>query len=176
MRESRAEIRIRRETPADEAAIHALNLAAFGGSLEADLVDALRREARPFVSLVAVDGDSIVGHIAFSPASLDSDAGKPIAGLGPMAVLPSRQRQGIGSALVEAGLEHCRTAGFVAVVVLGHATYYPRFGFVRASDFGLGCEYDVPEEVFMARELEPDALAHALGPGLVRYHPAFPSA
>ena len=164
---------IRLESAADHAAIRALNQAAFETSAEADLVDALRRDARPFISLVALDGDTLVGQIAFSPARLESDSGLHIAGLGPMAVLPARQREGIGSALVEAGLAQCRAAGFAAIIVLGHADYYPRFGFTPASRFGLDCEYDVPDEVFMALELEVGALAGRSG--LIHYHPAFAS-
>ncbi len=164
---------IRSETTADHAAIGALNEVAFETSAEAELVAALRRDARPFVSLVALDGERLVGHAAFSPATLDSDPELPIAGLGPMAVLPARQRQGIGSALVEAGLEHCRAAGFVAVIVLGHAAYYPRFGFAPASRFGLESDYNVPDEVFMALELKAGALSGRRG--RIRYHPAFAS-
>jgi putative acetyltransferase len=85
--------------------------------------------------------------------------------------LPGRQKQGIGSRLVEAGLDECRRAGFDVVVVLGHPEYYPRFGFRPASIFGLRSEYDVPDPVFMAMELTPGA---AMGvQGLVRYHEAF---
>ncbi len=164
---------VRHELETDHAAIHALNLEAFETSAEADLVDALRRDAQPFVSLVALDGDELIGHIAFSPATLDSNLQLRIAGLGPMAVTPARQRAGIGGALVEAGLEQCRAAGFVAAIVLGHADYYPRFGFVPASRFGLDCEYDVPDDVFMACELETGSLAGCAG--RVRYHPAFAS-
>ena len=95
----------------------------------------------------------------------------PILGLAPTAVRPDRQRQGIGSQLVRAGLDAARKTGAAAVVVVGHARFYPRFGFVPASRFGLTCEYDVPDEVFMALELVPGFLA---GPGgLVQYHPAF---
>jgi putative acetyltransferase len=123
------------------------------------------------VSLVAVDDDAVEGHILFSPVTLLSHTDLPIAGLAPMAVLPKRQRQGIGSTLVRAGLDHCRRLGFVAVVVLGHAGYYPRFGFVPASRFGVRSEYDVPDDVFMALELTPGALRDRSG--TIRYHPAF---
>ncbi len=92
-------------------------------------------------------------------------------GLAPMAVAPMHQKKGTGSALVQAGLDQCRQLDFVAVVVLGHPEYYPRFGFSPASQFGIGSEYDVPEEVFMAMELQPDALSRKTG--RVRYHPAF---
>ena len=92
-------------------------------------------------------------------------------GLGPMAVAPEHQRAGVGSALIRAGLDACRALDRSAVVVLGHATYYPRFGFVPASTFGLACEYDVPDEVFMALELVPCALSDVSG--TTRYSPAF---
>ena len=88
-----------------------------------------------------------------------------------MAVVPWHQRQGIGTALVRTGLEECKKLGFGAVVVLGHADYYPRFGFTLSTRFGIGCEYDVPEDVFMAIELQPGALQDASGK--IKYHPAF---
>ncbi len=94
-------------------------------------------------------------------------------GLGPMAVMPDHQRQGIGSALVRAGIEHCKQLGCDAVVVLGHPEYYPRFGFTPASRFGIKSEYDVPEDVFMALELRPGTLKGRSG--TMAYHPAFGS-
>jgi putative acetyltransferase len=163
----------RPERPADVAAVAAVNRAAFETGLEADLVNALRAQAEPIVSLVADDGGAIVGHILFSPVTLSADAGLPVMGLAPMAVAPSRQRRGIGSALVRAGLDRCRELGYAAVVVLGHPAYYPRFGFVPASRFGIGSEYDVPDDVFMAIELRAGILRGT--PGTVRYHPAFSS-
>jgi putative acetyltransferase len=163
---------VRPESPGDIGAIRAVNLAAFETSLEADLVDALRAQASPVVSLVAEQGGTIVGHILFSPVTLADHPEARIGGLAPMAVAPQTQRRGIGSALVRAGLDAC--AMFDAVVVLGHADFYPRFGFVPASRFGLRCEYDVPDEVFMAHELRPGALAGKRG--TIRYHPAFDAA
>jgi putative acetyltransferase len=161
---------IRTETPADADAIHHVNELAFGRPAEAELVDALRHEARPFISLVAEDEGEIVGHICFTPVTVEG-AFAAVAGLAPMAVLPGRQNQRVGSRLVEAGLEECRRADFGMVVVLGHADYYPRFGFRPASSFGLNSEYDVPEPVFMALELRPGAATGVHG--LVRYHEAF---
>jgi putative acetyltransferase len=138
---------------------------------EANLVAALRERARPVVSLVAEDGGAIVGHILFSAVLLTSHRELSIMGLAPMAVLPERQRQGIGSALVRAGLERCKKLGVGAVVVLGHPEYYPRFGFKPAVRFGLSCEYNVPEEAFMVLELRSGYLRRASGK--IKYHAAF---
>lgn len=164
-------MQIRPEQPADRPAIHALNASAFDTAAEADLVDALRERAHPIVSLVADDDGEVVGHILFSPVSLSGFPGARIMGLAPMAVTPDKQRSGIGSALVRAGLEQCRRLGFGAVVVLGHPDYYPRFGFRPASEFDIECEYDVPEGVFMALELEPGYLRSRSG--MIQYHDAF---
>ena len=164
-------IQIRSERADDIASVHALNRAAFETSIEADLVDALRERAKPIISLVADEAGSIVGHILFSPVTLSEYGELKIMGLAPMAVLPAEQRRGIGSALVRAGLERCKQIGCGAVVVLGHPEYYPRFDFVPASRFGLSCEYEVPDEVFMALELESGIL-HGKS-GTIRYHAAF---
>jgi putative acetyltransferase len=164
-------MRIRSEVPADVSAIRAVNLAAFETSADADLVDALRGQAIPLVSLVAEDGGAVVGHILFSPVTLDGHPDVQIMGLGPMAVVPACQRQGIGSALVREGLDTCKRIGANAVVVVGHATYYPRFGFAPASRFGLSCQYAVPDDVFMVVELDLGALKGVAG--TVRYHRTF---
>ena len=163
---------IRPEKPADTAAVRRVNEAAFGQPNEADLVDRLRERAAPYLALVAVDEGAVVGHIVFSPLSFDSpQPGLTAFGLAPMAVLPTHQRQGIGSALIRAGLDACRTAGADAVFVLGHPTYYPRFGFEPAADYGIESEYDAPPEAFMVTELTPGALDGVTG--TARYHPAF---
>jgi putative acetyltransferase len=167
---------IREEQAADIPAIRAVNLAAFETATEADLVDALRSEATPIVSLVADDAGVIVGHIMFSPVTVATPTTNPgitavLMGLAPMAVLPDWQRRGIGSRLISEGLARCGGLGTAAVVVLGHAEYYPRFGFAPASRFGLRCEYDVPDDVFMARELIDDGLKGVAG--TIRYHPVF---
>ncbi len=162
---------IRAEEQSDRADVHALNVSAFATPAEADLVDALRAEAKPVVSLVAEQDGAVVGHILFSPVTLSGGAGLKIMGLAPMAVAPSRQRRGIGCALVRAGLERCRALGVGAVVVLGHPGYYPRFGFSPSSRFGIDSEYDVPAEAFMVCELEPGFLREAAG--TIRYHAAF---
>lgn len=162
---------IRDERAVDIAAVHAVNRAAFETEAEANLVDALRSRASPYISLVAVDAGAIVGHVFFSPVTLSDHAELKLMGLAPMAVLPELQRRGIGAALVRAGLERCRALGCDAVVVLGHAEYYPRFGFVPASRFGITSEYDVPDDVFMVLELTEGSLRDRSG--LIKYDPAF---
>ena len=162
---------IRDESPGDHAAVRALNDSAFETDAEARLVGALREQASPLVSLVAEEDGAILGHVLFSPVTLSGHPNLRIMGLAPMAVVPSRQQQGIGSSLVRAGLDRCRAIGAGAVVVLGHPAFYPRFGFVPSAEFGIGCEYDVPEEAFLAMELEPGFLRGASG--TIRYHAAF---
>jgi putative acetyltransferase len=162
---------IRAEQPGDWVAVHRVNESAFETPLEANLVDALRQQASDAVSLVAEHGGAIIGHIMLSPLTLSEHPDLKLMGLAPMAVAPPHQRSGVGSALVRAGLERCKELGYGAVVVLGHPEYYPRFGFSPASRFGIGCEYDVPEDVFMMLELQPGFLDGTSG--VIRYHDAF---
>ena len=163
---------IRAETAEDIPAVRLVNELAFGQPNEAALVDMLRAAAHPFISLVAAQDEQVVGHIFFSPVTIEAEdsAASSILGLAPMAVLPEYQKQGIGSQLVREGLRECQRIGCDVVVVLGHPEYYPRFGFVPASQKGLRCEYAVPDEVFMVAELKPDALSVR---GLVKYRPEF---
>ena len=164
---------VRAEEKKDWAPVHEVNASAFETPDEADLVDILREQAPPVVSLVAEDEDDgvIVGHIMFSPVSLPGYPELKIMGLAPMAVAPEYQGKGIGSAIVRAGLEQCKQLGFGAVVVLGHPESYPLFGFTPSTRFGIGCEYEVPEEAFMLIELHPGYLRGASGK--VEYHAAF---
>ena len=163
---------IRAEAPEDRAGVFDGNRRAFGAEDEARLVDALRSLAEPRISLVAVLEGKVVGHIFFSPVAVDTaPAGFRAFGLAPMAVVPELQRRGIGSKLVAAGLDAVREAGGAAVVVVGHPTFYPRFGFAPASRYGLSCEFPVPDDVFMALELQPGALRGCSG--RVRYLPPF---
>jgi len=163
---------IRAETSADITAIRRVNIAAFGREDEANLVDRLRGQAHTF-SFVAVEAEAIVGHSFFSPVTIAGNCADEllILGLAPMAVLPNYQRQGIGTLLIQHGLMTCAQAGCHAIVVLGHPTYYPRFGFVPAKQKGLQCEYTVPEEAFMVLELQVGALATCAG--TVIYSPEF---
>lgn len=161
---------IRPEIPADIPQIHAVVAAAFETDAEARLVDALRASGNATISLVAEQEGAIVGHILFSPVTVDGTA-VPVLGLAPVSVVPAHQRQGIGGALIREGLTRAAARGYTAAVLLGHPEYYPRFGFVPASRFGLRCEYDCPDEAFMALELSPGALAGLSG--LVQYRAEF---
>ncbi len=162
---------IRAEKEDDRDAVYAVNVSAFETPAEADLVAALRVQALPIVSLVAEENGEVVGHIMFSPVSLSGHPQLKVMGLAPMAVTLEHQRKGIGSALVRAGLKQAKQLGFAAVVVLGHPDYYRRFGFSPSSRFGIDCEYEVPEEAFMALELRPEALSGRTG--RVKYHATF---
>ena len=164
-------MRVRLEEAADHTAVYALNWAAFGTRVEADLVNTLREKPSAIVSLVADLDGQVVGHIMFSEVMLAELPAVKVAGLTPMAVAPKHQRTGIGSALVREGLKRCEQLGYQAVVVVGHAKYYPRFGFVLAARHGLRCEYDVPQDAFMVVELQPRSLQSMHG--LVRYDKLF---
>lgn len=161
---------IREERLEDLDAIRAVNEAAFGGADEAHLVKALRQQGYVVTSLVAVDhDDSVVGHILFSRLPIEGEHGTHDgAALAPMAVHPARQRQGIGQALVKAGLQRCRAKGVEAVVVLGHPDYYPRFGFSTEAARLLEAPYQ--GEAFMALNLR-DAAASVVG--VARYPAPF---
>ena len=161
---------IRPERPDNHPAIHTVHAACFPSDAEAQLVDLLRDAGRLSVSLVAeVDGE-VVGHVAFSPVSVES--GAIGAGIAPVAVIESQRGQGIAVGLVRAGLEACHQAGFGWVVVLGEPAYYARFGFKPASEFGLSDEYG-GGEAFQLVELVPGSLP--VGAGLVKYAPELAS-
>lgn len=160
---------IRPETAADTEAVRNVNRSAFPTVLESNLVDALRSAGEATISLVAdVDG-FVVGHIMFSPVTIDAH---PIHGLGlaPVAVLPDVQNSGIGSDLIREGLDRARGLKTGFVVVLGEPAYYGRFGFVKASGFGLDNEYGV-DDPFMVMTLQDGALRGITG--LVKYCKAF---
>lgn len=167
---------IRRETPTDVPAIHQINELAFGRPAEADLVDALRQRNAITLSWVAVESDQLVGHVLYTPATIQTESSSIDAiSLGPVAVSPSHQNKGIGARLIRESLEALRMQGHSLVFVLGHPTYYPRFGFQPSKPLGVACEFDVPDEVFMVLELQPHALATALNGqhGVLHYQPEF---
>lgn len=163
-------ITIRTETSNDLCAIRHVVELAFGQTGEARLVEALRQADALITSLVAVEEEQIVGHIALSALAIDSQDTKMNAvALAPFAVLPAHQRRGIGSELVRRGIDDCRGAGDRTVLVLGEPAFYQRFGFTKASLHDIHCPFDVLDEAFMAAELFPGALARHSG--TVQYHP-----
>ena len=164
------ELQIRDERVGDEAAIRRLHCEAFGGDLEARLVDLLRARGRVAMSRVALAEGNIVGHVLLSPVTIEDNAGVRALGLAPVAVLPQFQRTGIGSQLITDALRICAGDGYELVVLVGEPKYYGRFGFRSAKTFGLDNEYGVNDE-FMVRELREGCLNGIRG--LVRYAPEF---
>jgi putative acetyltransferase len=164
---------IREEVPVDIPAIRKVNERAFNQPQEAGIVDELRKKCAGLLSLVAEDDGVIIGHVLFSPVTVAADPGGVVGmGLAPMAVVPQRQREGVGSVLVVRGLELLKAKRCPFVVVLGHADYYPRFGFVPASTFGIKCQWEgVPDDVFMARVFSDEILKKING--VVRYRREF---
>jgi putative acetyltransferase len=168
-------ITIRGEQREDAPAVREVHLQAFGQSLEADLVDKLRQGCDALCALVAVMGDQIVGHILFSPVAIEGQ-GQTMQGmaLAPMAVLPECQQQGIGSQLVQTGIEALKRAECPFIILVGHPTYYPRFGFEPAKRYGIRSEWEVPDDAFMVlvlNEKQRDGLS-----GVAKYRPEFSEA
>ncbi len=157
-------LEIRPEQPADIDAVRQLNLEAFAQGPEAGIVDRLRENCPEIISLVALEVDQVVGHLLFSPVTIDGNDTLIGMGLAPMAVLSSHQKKGVGSFLIEAGLDILRAKKCPFVIVLGHAEYYPRFGFEPASKLGLTSQWDgIPDEAFMAILLDEQAMARIQG-------------
>jgi putative acetyltransferase len=167
---------IRQENSNDLPGIRDVNIKAFeNGENEARLVD-LIRISEHFIqelSLVAEKEDGeIIGHILFSTIHLMAKNGTlPTLGLAPMAVKPGYQNEGIGSELVKAGLKACKALGFKHVFVLGHPGFYPKFGFSPSKTFCIQSPFPVPDEVFMAIELQKGGLSGLQGK--IEYPPAF---
>ncbi len=156
----------RAESPADVPAVRSIHLAAFETPAEADLVDALRGDPSwlPGLSVVVTDpAGRVVGHALLTRCSIDAT---PALCLAPCAVLPELQRSGAGSAAIRAALQAARERGEAYVTVLGHPDYYPRFGFQRASTFGIRVDLDVPDEALMAMTLDE---TRPLPAGTIRY-------
>ncbi len=166
------DIVIREEQPADRPAVYAVEAAAFARPDEANLVKRLWQADVPLISLVAEAAGQVVGHALFTPVTVVGEHGRlPAVGLGPIAITPAYQRQGIGGQLIRAGLAASRAAGYAVAFVLGHPAYYPRFGFEVSRPYGLTCAYDVPDNAFMVMALQPGALAGIQG--VVHYRPEF---
>lgn len=157
---------IREATVADSAEIRAVVAAAFGQPDEADLVDALRADGEALIELVAEDDDFIVGHILFSP--LTTDTGRRFAALAPLSVTPDRQKDGIGTLLMQVAHELCRKAGIEAAVVLGDEGYYTRVGYASEAALKVTGPFSGPH--FMALALVDGALE---APVAVTYAKAF---
>jgi putative acetyltransferase len=168
----RMTLKIRPETAADADQVFTVEAAAFDRPAEAELVQKLQQSRVDTISLVAVLDDEVVGHILFSPMTIKNDEEEWTAvGLGPVAVSPNHQNEGIGSELCRAGLAACLQTGCELAFVLGHPNYYPRFGFTPSAPLGLRCQFNVPDEAFMVTELVPGALQNKRG--TVYYHPLF---
>ncbi|HEX6036090.1 MAG TPA: N-acetyltransferase [Anaerolineales bacterium] len=145
------EIIIRSEEAKDIDQVRAIVRAAFPSEAESKLVDALRTNGKAVISLVAVTGDNVLGHILFSPVSTTPPSQAKGLGLAPVAVRRDAQAQGIGSKLIREGLRLCNELGFDYCVVLGGPKYYQRFGFDKASPFGMRNEYGVDDEFMIIR-------------------------
>lgn len=168
------EIAIRPENTDDRDAIREIHRAAFGQENEGALVNAIRSSPGfiPTLSLLAIVEGRTVGHVLFSRIDIETESGDiPVLGLAPLAVDPDAQRRGIGSALVRAGLEESHRLGEHIVIVLGHADYYPRFGFVSAPPLGITSPFAVEASHFMVAALAPGVLDGVAG--RVRYPEAF---
>lgn len=164
---------VRAESPEDVKAIDVVNLSAFEGEAEAQLVDAMRRSPGFIrdLSLVAEINGRIVGHLLLSKAMLERDGErKAVLILGPMSVVPSQSHRGIGAALMQAAVNRARDMRYTAIVIAGRPDYYQRFGFKPGGEFEVNTNLPVPEDAVTAMELVPGALE---GGGQVIYPPVF---
>jgi putative acetyltransferase len=169
-------IEIREEKQEDYDAVRFVNDQAFGTPEEGRIVDKLREACKETISLVAVSGEKVVGHIFFSPATIDHQDEQVVGmGLAPLAVLPEFQNQGIGSILVIEGLRRIKATDCPFIIVLGHENFYPRFGFELASNYGLRCQWDsVPDNAFMVLVLNKSTITGISG--VARYRSEFDEA
>ena len=161
---------IQKEVPGHYPAVRSILLECFNTSAEADLVDALRRNGKSALSLTSQHGDIVTGHIMFSPVHILPASPAKGVGLAPLAVKPEYQHQGIGALLIREGLRLCRELEVDYIVVLGSPKVYSRFGFKKASSFGLMNEYG-EDDAFMLLQIG----SQLPSPGLVHYCPEFSS-
>jgi putative acetyltransferase len=162
------EINIRNEEAKDLEQVREILCNAFPTAAESKLVDTLRRNGAAIISLVALRDEQVLGHILFSPVSTAPPNEAKGIGLAPVAVHTAFQAQGIGSQLIREGLKLCKELGYDYCVVLGDPKYYQRFGFEKASKFGLQNEYGADDEFRLIRLSE-----HEISPGEVQYAPEF---
>ena len=166
-------ITIRNEENRDRRSVSLIYKAAFGQATEADLVESLRKSCPGRLALVADERGQVVGHILFTPATITTDCGKTIIGMGlaPIAVTPDLQGQGIGSRLVNVGLAILKEQRCPFVIVLDHPRFFPRFGFAPAEEHRVRCQWpDVPSEAFMILLLNQEAQQIS---GIARYRDEF---
>jgi len=171
-------VTIRSEHAGDIYQIHEVTACAFSQSElghhgEADVIERLRNSSSEFVSLVAEVEGRVVGHILFTPVVIECGAERVEGmGLAPMSVSPDFQNRGIGTRLVQAGLDQLRLTQCPFVVVLGHAKFYQRLGFVPASKLGISCEFSgIPDEVFRIVFLDNNTQSSVSG--VAKYRPEF---
>jgi len=168
------EVKTRRERPDDFQQVARLIEMAFRQKNEAILVEKLRynKKYNSNLSIIAEYNECIIGHILIFPIVIRSeDAEMESLALAPLSVSPEFQKMGVGSRLVQEGLRSARKFGFGSVIVLGHPEYYSRFGFVPASKWGIKAPFDVPDDAFMAMELEAGSLLNS--GGVVEYPEEF---
>jgi putative acetyltransferase len=151
---------IRQEIASDYEKVYEINKLAFQQESESKIIEQIRKGNNfiPELSLVAEVNSEIVGHILFSKIKIVGDSTFDSLALAPMAVIPEFQKRGIGSKLIRRGIEKAKELGFDSIIVLGHKDYYPKFGFQKASKWGIQCPFEAPEEAFMAIELTEKAL------------------
>jgi len=158
------------ETEDDYEQITRLHIAAFNGDAEAKLVEKLRK--MPIyvsnLSLVAKYENRIIGHVLLYPIKINNGKEKNNSlALAPISVLPKFQHKGVGGRLIKKGVEEAQKLGFKSIIVVGHSEYYPRFGFKKASKYGISAPFDVPDTAFLAIELEKNGLKNC--GGIVEY-------
>lgn len=162
---------IRAEDPSDSDAIGDVHTHAFRRDAEARLVELLRAHHQSVISLIAVCGDEVAGHVMFSPIAIEkSPEGFRGVALGPIAVRPEFQNNGIGTKLVQAGIDGCRRAGYDVIFVLGNPDFWQRFGFAQAIKYGICSEYNA-EHSFLSLEINAGMVPKIKG--LVRYSTEF---
>jgi predicted N-acetyltransferase YhbS len=157
---------IEAETEGDYEQITRLHALAFNGDREARLLEELRKTPKYIreLSLVAKYKNAVIGHVLFYPIRINTQRRKYVSlALAPASVIPSFQTRKVGTRLIKEGLRRAQKLGFKSVIVVGHPEYYPRFGFRKASKYGISAPFDVPVNVVFAVELEEDALKNCRG-------------